>query len=90
MFSRKIVGKCCFFVRTKEGYVRVVVEHLDLYLYSNFHPCATNETYFQRYVLFILSGGNQRELARAKNLKKNADQKKRLDDGLSVEQRKAR
>lgn len=39
--------------------------------------------------LILFLGGNQRELARAKNQKKN-DAGKKKDDGLTVEQRKAR
>lgn len=41
---------------------------------------------------FSFTGGNQRDLARAKNAKKNADQAKgnRNDDGLSLEARKQR
>lgn len=36
-------------------------------------------------------GGNQRDLARAKNLKKQSEkQKGKRDDGLTVEQRKQR
>lgn len=48
------------------------------------------------YTILILvdypAGGNQRDLARAKNAKKAADQDrgKRNDDGLSLEQRKQR
>ncbi|CAO1353323.1 unnamed protein product [Diamesa tonsa] len=40
--------------------------------------------------LLIFVGGNQRDLARAKNLKKNQDQQKRNDDGLTPGQRKER
>lgn len=41
--------------------------------------------------LLLVKGGNQRDLARAKNQKKVADQKKgKKDDGLTVEQRKQR
>jgi 4F5 protein related disordered region len=39
----------------------------------------------------FFSGGNQRDLARAKNAKKQADASKgKRDDGLSVAQRKQR
>ncbi|XP_041775310.1 putative SERF-like protein isoform X3 [Anopheles merus] len=37
-----------------------------------------------------VESGNQRELARAKNQKKNAGQPKQRDDGLTHEQRKQR
>uniref|UniRef100_U5EW05 Small EDRK-rich factor-like N-terminal domain-containing protein n=1 Tax=Corethrella appendiculata TaxID=1370023 RepID=U5EW05_9DIPT len=37
-----------------------------------------------------MTRGNQRELARAKNNKKNADKSQKKDDGLTVEQRKFR
>ncbi|XP_050078901.1 putative SERF-like protein [Anopheles maculipalpis] len=37
-----------------------------------------------------MTRGNQRELARAKNQKKNAGQPKQRDDGLTHEQRKQR
>lgn len=39
----------------------------------------------------LISGGNQRDLARAKNQKKQAEQTKgKRTDSLTVEQRKAR
>lgn len=41
-----------------------------------------------QFVHFL--GGNQRDLARAKNLKKNQDQQKRNDDGMTPGQRKER
>lgn len=37
-----------------------------------------------------MTRGNQRELARAKNQKKNSDKPKQREDGLSHEQRKQR
>ncbi|XP_069812751.1 small EDRK-rich factor 2 [Dendropsophus ebraccatus] len=37
-----------------------------------------------------MTRGNQRELARAKNMKKNADKGKKQDDGLSAAARKQR
>lgn len=43
------------------------------------------------FLLYICLGGNQRDLARAKNQKKLADAKKgNRTDGLTVEQRKQR
>lgn len=36
------------------------------------------------------SGGNQRDLARAKNMKKNQDGSKKNDDGLTPQQRRER
>lgn len=45
-----------------------------------------NSSFFSSF-----SGGNQRDLARAKNAKKQADASKgKRDDGLSVAQRKQR
>lgn len=48
--------------------------------------------YVLTIVLNSFTGGNQRDLARAKNAKKNADLAKgnRNDDGLSLEARKQR
>ncbi|XP_069622246.1 small EDRK-rich factor 2 [Ranitomeya imitator] len=37
-----------------------------------------------------MTRGNQRELARAKNMKKNPDKGKKQDDGLSAAARKQR
>ncbi|KAM4747199.1 small EDRK-rich factor 2 [Rhinophrynus dorsalis] len=37
-----------------------------------------------------MTRGNQRELARAKNLKKSQDKQKKQDDGLSAAARKQR
>ncbi|XP_068128593.1 small EDRK-rich factor 2 [Hyperolius riggenbachi] len=37
-----------------------------------------------------MTRGNQRELARAKNLKKGQDKQKKADDGLSAAARKQR
>ncbi|GAB0098555.1 putative SERF-like protein [Sergentomyia squamirostris] len=43
-------------------------------------------------MLYLFKGGNQRDLARAKNLKKQqtAAQKAKREDGLTLEQRKQR
>lgn len=41
-------------------------------------------------VFCYCAGGNQRELARAKNLKKTQDKAKKSDDGLSAAARKQR
>ncbi|KAH8403445.1 hypothetical protein KR215_010139 [Drosophila sulfurigaster] len=43
------------------------------------------------FINLLFSGGNQRDLARAKNQKKQAEQTKgKRTDGMTVEQRKAR
>ena len=39
---------------------------------------------------FMQSGGNQRDLARAKNMKKNQDNSKKNEDGLTPQQRRER
>lgn len=39
---------------------------------------------------FNYLGGNQRDLARAKNMKKNQEQSKKVDDGLTPQQRRER
>ena len=41
-------------------------------------------------VAVIIVGGNQRELARAKNAKKSGDKGKKPEDGLSAAARKQR